>query len=562
MGKNKFGNKRSIDGWGSIARGGTDFMRNMVGSGLKSLDGSISGRLAKVIETNLDIESYNPDHVDDKLTKYEKSYDLEKYQKYALSASKQMEKATQHIARTGEAGQPTAVDLSKFGDLGKGISESLENTPEMKDDVEAVQGYIGSVVIPPSTLSGKDGVQGKLIALSDEIKSNSDKFHRPQQIINAFKQLRDESKTALQAERKDAEANIREHFIPKKEDVILTEQQELFAKICGIDTNKYGDNKAKIDKQITTKAEQMIKHVDSSYAKAEADLDKYFKGTPASKKDDKEIPAVIGMNDKLEREKERVEADLLLKINYLERLENRGYDIGTGPQVSATVGGTPVDDKEDRAAFLKGKKLQDLQNVEVSGMLFGTKKLNHQKTEYGTVINLQETNGEVTGAGFDIPAQMFQSDEDWEKAQELNWEALVDNFKALDRDTSSITLTIDHKIESNRNMSISAAYKAARLKGYSPDQIKFSVSGSDDEKKNFDKKPASDVLKAVGLGGIEQEVAAKIATHNQSREKISEKHKGEDNVKDRLANLKMDENKSVDDDEYKVNDDSTQRNSM
>ncbi len=487
--------------------------------------------------------SLSPLAKDRKLQKYSKSYNLNGYMNLAKDTAKKLNDI-KPIAHTIDTDGNRTIDILKLGSVGEVIKKHITVNPNNKNKIDAIAKTIGDISAE-AKLTGKEGLQGKYLALHQEIQKNSEKYHTPTQIIAAFSKLKEKTLQDLEQQKKDAIARIKSRLEPTSAQ-LTTEQQDLSI-LCNINQNANIDE---IKRKLSEKVNQIVEHIEKEYVKAKANIDEYFDGKPAPKNNDKEIPAILGLDAKLENEKERAEADLLLRINHLERMIMRDYDIRmldskSDADLVATIGGEEAIDKDFRARCLKDITLSRLLNEKWEGKYWGNKQVANIHTRNGFTMTTREGTTEITG--LKLPPQWFFTDTYWEQQVQIAAEDYIGALKINMEAGENLSLTINHEVDNNRHMSIAAIYRAARKQGFKPEQIIFTVNGSKEEKGNFEKKPALEVLKACGLDANDPLIEEDLAKISQEKQTLNTREK-QQAMRTNVGDLKFnDSQKSIED---------------
>ena len=483
-----------------------------LGRGAKNALASAAGRNK--------IRPISPEEINDVLNKYQRSYDLSSYQTYAKQAAGKISTAVNTIPTTLDEHNNRTVDLTKLGTVGKDIKDriSLNIDASLSEDLMNLQAHLGT--LQPQGIEGKDGILGKYLALHDEMQQATDKFHTPYQIIAAFDEIKKHALEKLDTGKAEAIKKLRD-LIPANDVDLhnLPPEQSSLIKLLGIDTNK-PDAHA----QLTKKVEELIKHTEKTYDDARNDLNDFFAGKPERKENDKTIPKVTGLDEKLRHEKARVEQDLINRAIQLERMEARGFKISRAGENDLTLStGEAEESKEDRERALQGLKMADLQGKKWSGYL-RDRKLGDIKTRSGGNITYEMVGGKYCATKLKIPARcFFLFESSMIERINLDMEEYIGHVKAQKEPGSPIEITLDHEVDETRREMVLAAYKAARKHGYEPDQITLNVNGSTDEKQQFKKKPALEVLQAMGLGN-DDAIKEDLKSFNEKKELIARRH--------------------------------------
>ena len=467
--------------------------------------------------------------IDKILTKYQRSYDLSTYQKYAKQAAGKISKAVNKFPTTTNDSSQRVVDLKKLGRVGGEIAGKVGAEPGLKDNLDTVESHLGT--LHPEGIEGKDGILGKYLALHDEMAEANDGYHRPEQITAAFAEIK---KRAFKQVKDGKEAAIQklQNLIPAGNPIDrnnLALEQGAFAVLLGIDIN--ADN---AHSQITTKVQGLIQHTEKSYDDTLKNLNDYFDGTPERTENDKTIPKVTGLDEQISREKERVEHDLVNRAIQLEKMEARAFKIARSSDNDLVLqSGEPEEDKEDRERALKGLTIQGLQNQSWSGYI-RNRKLGNIKTRSGGTITYDMVNGKYCATSLKIPARcFFLTEESMFERMRLDTEEYISHVKAQKEPGSPIEITVNHEVDEYRGEMVLAAYKAARKNGYEPSEITLNVNGSNDEKQQFKKKPALEVLQAMGLGNDEM-VKQELKAFETQKATMQTRH--EKNAQRRITN--------------------------
>lgn len=470
---------------------------------------NVTDPIASFIEYDIDIESYNPEAMAKLIEPYERSYDLTEFEKYAEEA---IEKTTSlpSITSTSEGGDRT-IDLLSFGELGQRITSNRNEFGDEEENLVQLQAQISANLPLEKVRSGEGSIAMKLAKLKQDIHDNSDEYHNPQQIIQALRNLKKETKEELVREQKETCDRIRALFALDNED--RTEATERLATLCGI--RLY--DPLLVDK-LRPEVDNLVDHVKKTYEDSIAEVDRFYDGTDTLQEDDKEATETEGMLKKLQHEKARVEADLFNRVMLLKKLEKHGFKIHSVENLTATIGDAEEDEKK-KSACLKGRSLDSLLNEEVDGVLWGKRRLSHT-TRYGnTILKEQSQDGQYTQIRVAVNPQYFKNEEQWAKGLRADYEDMIDLIKTKKTNKDSIEFHHKHKNDKNRLRMIEESYRAARLKGFEPDQIKMNVSGSEDEKLNFSSESAQHILASVGLGHLEEQIQAEKSQTTSSAKK-------------------------------------------
>lgn len=475
------------------------------------------------------------------LQEYNKSYELTKYAQFAKDTAKKLS-SVQHIPTNKQKDGTRIVDLFKLGSVGESIRTHVaanKNHMQMVDDLKRELGDISAEHI----LTGTNSVQSQFLALHDEIEKNSDGYSEPSQIIAAFQELQQRTLNKLSESKKSAIDKIKGLLVPDPDAAIqLSQHQKDFATLCDINLSSPNAR----DK-ITEKVDQMIEHIEKEYEKAEKNTKEYFDGIPAQK----DTPEVLGLNAKLQHEKEVAEADLLERIFHLQRMMKRGYKIDLLDNKTSTlianVGDESAGDKDFRARCLHKVNLDRLLNQEKwPGKIWGNVQVNTLHTRNGLEYIYQTINGKTTITGLKLPPQWFSSDAEWQSRVQMALEQYISALKIDQKPGEKLALTINHEIDNNRIMAIEAAYRAAINNGYKPEDIEFTVNGSKDEKGNFKKKPALEVLAACGLNPEDAVTKAGQKKFTTEQATLEERNKiNQKSIKRKIDSLHFDEKKDI-----------------
>lgn len=461
----------------------------------------------------------SPLSADMKLAKYSKSYNLNGFMKAAQGTSQKLGAIKSVPCKIGADGKRT-LDIIKLGGVGESIRVNVAasgNRDTLNDYIDDIATQIGDISAE-NKLAGKDGYQGKFHALYDEINKGSDNYHTPAQIIAAFQELQAKTIKDLKEQKQAAIAKIKQTLQPSADAAPLTLRQQNFAALCNINLALPTTLQQQKEK-ITEKVNQIIEQVEKEYANAEKSVNEYFDGAPG----DKDTPSTPGITQNLQHEKEVAEADLLLRISHLERMLKRGYNISdlqddaTG--LTATVGNGTENNEHLRAGCLKGVTLKRLLEQEKwDGKYWGKTAVNTLHTRNGLTLTYETTpDGNIAVTGLKIPPQWLLTDAQWEAKVQLALEDYISALKIDQKPGEKLTLTINHPVDSNRNMLMLATYRAALKNGYKPEDIVFTVTGSKEEKGNFTKKPALEVLQACGLGADDPQIKKDLDKYQQER---------------------------------------------
>lgn len=488
------------------------------------------------------------------LAQYSKSYDLSRFAEYAKDAAKRTEINGNPINVITADNDKKQVDITQFSVIGDTINSNIQKNQENQKAQEAlslIQNAIGKS-IADANLLGENGIREKYLALHEEIKKNSDDYHSPAQITYAFNQLRDLTLKSLKQQKDESIKKIKEKFQIKDP---LTDNNKALCYLTGIEINNANNNQDEINnnnnqdeikKKLQEQIDLIISHIEKACDDAENKVNEYYQGKTAQNDKEQDIS---GLNEKLEIARTEAEADLLIRIRHLELLEMHGYKLqeqNNKKELSATVGqGNDIEAQEEirKKSLLKNISLKDLQQKTTPGVFFGEITHGKAKTRAGDDIEVEETNGLTIKASLTIPAQWFKSDYEWEKALQANMLDLVDQALAMKKDVHEINFILDHKEDKSRNMMIIAAYKAARLRGYKPGEIKLTVTGSKEDKNNFKSKPASEVIQALGLSAYENEINNEVQKNEQEKKKLNEKQQKQ--FKQNVENLKLSDNNNI-----------------
>ncbi len=493
----------------NAAYGTQKFIRNTAAAAIRqgeSLPGivpllDVTGTLANLLETTdqSGLVAHSPIEQAKKLIKYSESYDLKSYEKYAQDAADSIKNsASSLLAQTPDTVGNRSVDILKLGEFGQSIktqAESIKNNPGAlaahNDMVQRLNTTIGNR-IPLNELMSANGEQRAFLQLAKEIAADrSPDYRQPQQIINVHKQLYEDAKNNLKKNKEEATRAVK---------ALLPSDPQFKGNL--VETLGIGGLSPDAqNKRLEQEMANMVAAIEESYTKAETSLKESFEGKPASKdKDNKDVPAVQGLNQKVSNQKEKSEADLLLRADRLELLEQTGkVNLGSTP-FSAHRG--PTTTPKNR---LKGVTSKDLAEYQFQGM-FGAKTI-EEKTKTGTKLEITtEANGNVK-VSMPISAPWFN----WDKSKmETDFNDMVDRVIAQDKETPSIEFVLHSDNKELKQEMILNAYKAAREKGFEPSQITFKITGNDEDNneatKYNGKTSSNEVLQLAGLGQLEEQL--------------------------------------------------------
>lgn len=479
--------------------------------------------------------SLSPIRRQEKLDKYCKSYDLDGFAQYAKESAEKF-KEIKPVATTEGTDHNRKLDLYKLGNIGTSIKNKVANSQALATNVTTISDAIGDLNTENFFAEGADSIQSKFLALNNEIANNSESYNNPSQIVGAFEGLKKLTLESFNKAKTETIKKIKETLIPSNLNN-LTAPQASFMELCDInDANK-----------IQSKVDEIIKHLESEYDKSEKIINEYFDGIPA----EKDTPEVPGLNAKLILEREKSEADLLLRINHLERMIKRGFDIHDLDEVDSTlttkIQNSQEDDKDFRESCLRKVTLKQLsEEKKWAGLYWGTKQVNSIHTRNGLELICEDVNGKKVVKKLVLPAQYFMSDAAWESKVQLALEDYIDALKIDEKPGEKLSLTINHEVDKNRHMAIMATYRAAIVKGYKPEDIEFTVTGSKEEKGNFKKKPALEVLSSCGLGANDPGIQKDLNHYKAQKEILKRKDlETQKNMQNKINLLKHDPDKDI-----------------
>ncbi|MDP3705499.1 MAG: hypothetical protein Q8R24_06270 [Legionellaceae bacterium] len=515
------------------------------------------GFLARRIESKdpTNLLSHTPYEQQRVLDKYSESYDLSRYEKFAGKAAASIKKSASNLLTA------TTVDILQFGELGKAIDEKSKSLPERDVTIARLQ-KIMSDAIPTTNLMVAGGDRDSFRALKQAIKENDPDFQHPQKIINAYGELRANAEKTIADEKKSAMEQIEKLFeadavpgerSPFKQDLMYLldiKDSVLPDAVPTADEFKITDDRLNREKA------HMLTAVRQSYEKTEAELKEAFEGKPASKdKDNKDIPEVRGLTAKVEAEKARCEADLMIRAKHLEKMESHRYDYRElqAPGLSATIGHETDDVYRKRC--LKGKTLTFLLDQKLPVRMYGEKKLTSE-TASGTALKCEPDSGGKAKISIDVPGRWFPYHLMGDFRLQSDFNDMVEKFMVENavtmEDKPAISFEHNYEDEELRKEVVLSSYKAARAKGFKATDITMTVLGGD-EKNTFKNKSALEVLQAMGLGGTDASIQADIAEMNDQKNQLKRIHApGEIFTKDSLNALKRRKLNPVDDKDDEV----------
>lgn len=429
-----------------------------------------------------DVLPLSPVEMDKKLKKYYKSYNLSGFEELATNAQDKL--AVKPIAIRDIDNNTKVVDLFTLGEIGAEINVAVQEGSDLAKDRETIERHLGD--LNPAPFADGNNYYAKLI---QAIQDNE--IHTPAQVIDAMQKLHDATISEFAKKKRDVETKL-QALIPNLS-APLTSEQEAFARLCNIDTSNIGR-----EQKIAEKVEKLIKDIDEKYQKTKKGIEEQYAGT---NEDGDSIP---GIKEKLQDEREKSEADLIIRVTHLEKMEKNGYKI---PDLSSELGPMLTDsniegvDPEIRAKFLKGKDMQTLTTEEWEGRFYGKISNNTVTTRRGTEIKVEfAPDGTCKALSLEIaPMWIDLLESGWREKMELNLEDFILQIKATNGLDAGLSLTIDHSVDDNRREMVRATYRAALKNGYRPEDIRFTVTGSQEEKLNFTNKPALEVLKSLGI---------------------------------------------------------------
>lgn len=529
--------------------------RNLTARALTDIAPMTGGFIGRRIEStdSSNLLSHSPYEQQKLLDRYSQSYDLTQYEKLAGDAAVAIKKSSSALLT-----QKT-VNVLQFGELGKSIDKNSEKLPERQARLASLHKAISEQIQPSNLIAKKDGVRDNFRALQQAIKQNDPGYQRPQQIINAFNSIHDTAKTNLTKEKEQALKNIEALFAPgersvfKQDLIYLLDIKEGRPKVeavrnagGGIVTPEIAailptpDELKSTEDRLNKEKEHMLAAVKQSYEKAEADLQEAFADKPATKdKDGKEIAKVRGLTTKVAAEKERCEVDLLIRARHLERMEAHKYDYRQlqSHGLSVTIGDNLDDDF--RKKCLKGKTLKFLEEQYVPGMITGHRTISASKTASGTNLKCDvDGNGNTTKITIKIPGRWFPYHLMGDHRLQSDFNDMVDRVIAKGKEIPAISFEHQYEDEDLRKEVVLCSYKAARAKGFKPEEIRMTVLGGD-EKNTFKDKSALEVLQAMGLGDLDAGIQADIDEMQKQKQEITKAKAPQDSfMKSKLESLK------------------------
>lgn len=536
-----------------IASGTVSFFQETVGPALGDAAKSVvynpvtraMGRSAKYVfasaagRNKIRPMSYN--EIDVILQKYQRSYDLSSYQRYATQAAGKLQSVVKMPTITDDDGNKS-LDLSKFGKAGSDFKAKAATNEENKERLKQLQAYLGT--LEPQGLHEEDGIISKYLALHDEMQAAGDNYHTPHQIAAAFGALKERAITQIDTGKKEAinKVNSLIHKTVRDDGSFdldnLTDEQTAFAELCEINVTEAGAH----DK-LSKKLNDLIKHTEKTYDDARKNLNDFFTGTPERKEGDTTVPKVTGLDEKIQNERARVENDLLNRAIQLEKMESRGYKIPRAIDDDLVAhSGDLEETREDRERALQGKSLTDLQRIKWAGNI-RDRELGDIKTRSGGKITFEMKDGKFSATHLKVPPRCyFLTEEAYFERMQLDAEEFISHVKGQKDPGAPLALTIDHEVDEYRRELVLATYKAARKNGYEPSEITFTVTGSTDEKQQFSGKPALEVLEKMGLGN-DDTVKQDLQSFNQQKSGISKKRqdRAEKSIKSAINILRQSE---------------------
>lgn len=503
----------------------------LLGKGLKSGAKSALGYAAGVNK----VLPISPEEMNRLSTTYNKSYNLKAFVTQAQESANSLAKIKPLTSKLNSK-KETCTDIEKLGSVGEDIRTNVLKNSDLNTQLEVIEEYLGN--LNPEDLTGNAGLQGEYAALCDEL-NKSDKIHTPTQAVEAINILHDKAKKNLQQNKKNAIAKLN-GIIPADKKYAESDTFKSFAAL--FELNPTAPETPKI---VQEKINALIVKTDESYKAAEKKLDEEFSGIPAKKDGDKEIPAVRGVAEKMREQQDIAETDLIRRAIHLEDMEASGYKIPsthTGPVLS---GNDLALSKEDRAKCLQGKTRQDLMQTTWDGKIWGQSSKNSMKTRRGTPIDVSyDTNGKPDKLTLKVaPMWLEFFEEGWREKMELNLEDFISEIKATKGLEAGLSLTIDHSVDENRKEMVLATYRAALKNGYKPEDIKFTVTGSKEDKLNFTSKPANEVMKSLGLSTDHPDITTHLTT--VSNKKSQETKLAQKNMSNTIQDLKTSGEKDI-----------------
>ncbi|MDP3562804.1 MAG: hypothetical protein Q8R83_11555 [Legionellaceae bacterium] len=489
----------------------------------------IAGGIGRLLHSNdpngLLTQTYKVQH--EKLDEYAESYNLTKY------FTNLTKNAAKHIRTSAEAllaQQPTGdriIDIASIENLAKAIEVSATN-PDQARLINEIEKEIATNIPKTKLIEIESGFKD----ITKEIgKTDSSKYQTPQQIIEAFKALHKKAEDELAADRKEALEKIDELFTFTPS-VPFTSFQKHMQQLLNLAAH---DEVAK--QQITLQKQHIVKKIEESYQKAQDELNQAFAGKPAGKDSNgKDTPAMHGLLKKAEFAKGTCESDLLVRIGRFEYLEkHHNFKLPDQP-FTGTVGGNEPTPDELKKRCLKNISEKQLRKAEFAGKLWG-KVEPKSKTSSGTKIKIEETQGEVDKITMEVPGLWFPYHVATPERMQQDFNDIVEQVLAKGKEVPSIDWTINAETEELRNKMVLAAYKASRVKGISPENIKMTVLGSDNKDHVCHNMDALEVLKKLNLGDDSQ-VKADVDARLKQQQEVETKFKAQNAFKGDLSSIK------------------------
>jgi len=502
------------------------------------IGGLVGSALEASDQTNL--LAHSPAEQIKLLNKYSQSYNLSAYETYAKTAIDSLKQSTAALLNAKKPdGTDVPMDLSIFGQLGNDIAKHSAN-PGYDEELKKFKASLRAA-LPTTELNE---VAKKFEELKAEIAKTDGPYQRPQEVIVAFNELRDIAEKNLKRDKIKALKDIDELFKDKANPPHRTPAKEALIKLLNIqEGNQDLATRENTDEKLSKEIAQIKAAVRAAYDKAEAELKETFEGKPASKEKDSQgkeidVPEVQGLNKKIKIQKERSEADLLIRARHLENLEQQGFRLPA--PLTGSISGAGLSDDEQKQRCLKNITLKELEEKEIKGRLYGTRQL-VAKTLGGT-----EIKGENGKFSMEIPGTLNVAYHGaGDSRMETDFYDLVERTMAdPNKETTGIHFDLRAEDDDLRREMVRNAYIAARKKGHlSPNEITMTVTGSQDEKLIFQNKNATEILEKLGLGGLEAEVASEIAAEKEERKEILSKETAADkskatSIKDQVKGLR------------------------
>src|SRR3990167_1715316 len=493
--------------------------------------------LGHELEFSKKINEETIEYLDNQLKQYDNSYNLDRFKNLAFLSAENIRQldCVKHFGDDGNR-NVEPLKIKEFSEVSDSIKECTSDQITNLDLV--ISGAIPNEI---NKIKGPNGIEGKFLEVTNRIAQNDSEFRRPGQLEVVLNELREQTISEIINEKTRFSSEIRKNLENESSKKNIADQLKV----------------NNTDPLVTQFINNIVKHFEADFEKSEAKIREFYAGKPASKKDDTEIPEIVGMNEKIQNAKTTSTIDLLKRIELLEELEKRGTPFFATKLTGTIKNYAGEENKEEQETnLLRNTSLEDLINKFQKTDPGAGKSHFEYTSRTGSVIKFEADGGKTLE--MKVKPQWFKSDKEWSRWIRAEYEdvASIIIAKQKDQDKPTINFSHYHPNDKNRKLMVIESYKAARRKGISPENITMSVGGGQeenkDDKKNFPSMSAPELLKKLGLEDIEEEFKNEKKNLEQvGSETINKNQKSDSLNKDTMNNLKL--NSQTTNDSYEKN---------